>query len=661
MRSWIWVGLVCMASLHAFAQPDLRHLRGVHATSNYGANVQGFRKAVFASPAAITADSVSVNIVRSVSSLGTWDTANVVLTGVTVGTSPKLASAGFWLSSNPATGELSLAFNPSMDPSLAPVSGFAGDVNLPRTGNGQDIFLDQVSRASGLAFQYVVAVAAHASQLVAAASNVQASNGATLDLAAVMQDLDAIKASIAAKEGAKSRYFDFLKAENVEWIAVTVPIFTDSLADPTVRLKYRPAGDTSGEPYTFDDADLQDFIVQAKQNGFKVSLGFEFYPVVMAVDASSPGCGTPQYKPNRWLLGQPVVDPKIADQACINPADWWWNPSHPSYAANVAAFWSSYTQIAADYAALAQQSGVDLFVLATEEDNLFRTRSAAAPYTNNFLPELTAMVSAVRAQYTGLVTYERHWTTFAHPDWFANGAGTAAAFESVVTDLALDVVGVSAYFPLTSSQPTSVVSVADFETAWDKVFTQYLLPLQAGNPGKPIVFSEWGYTNDLASPYVQGARLGQPMQPAPLGADGISQQANIIQAFFNVNARYGDLVHGSFLYGVSMQDPNDCQQVIFGIDCKPGSSQALADAYAKWLRSDANRVFDWAQNTYPQYFPGTAPTGSALGYLYRHYDATGNYLGVRDGRLYVHNGRDWNFLDVGSFRSYLDGVGRLGY
>jgi hypothetical protein len=661
MRTWIWAGVLCLASLQAHAQPDLRHMRGVHATSNYGANVQGFRKAVFASPASIAADGVSVNIVRSVSSFGTWDTANVVLTGVTVGTSPKLASAGFWLSSNPITGEISLAFNPSMDPALGDVSGFAGDVNLPRTADGQDIFLDQLSRASGVALQYVVAVAAHASELVAKAGSVQTSNGPALDLPAVMQDLDAIKTSIAAKEEAKSRYFAFLKSESVEWIGVTVPIFTDSLADPTVRVKYRPAGDTSGEPYTFDDADLQDFIVQAKQNGFKVWLGFEFYPVIMSVDASSPGCGTLQYKPNRWLLGQPVVDPKMADQACINPADWWWNPSHPSYAANVSTFWNSYTQIAANYAALAQQTGVDLFVLSTEEDNLFRTRSAAAPYTNNFLPELAAMVSAVRAQYTGLVTYERHWSTFAHPEWFGNGAGTAAAFESVVADLGLDMVAVSAYFPLTSSAPTSVVSVADFDAAWDNVFAQYLVPLQARNPGKPIVFSEWGYTNDLASPYLQGARLGQAMQPAPAGADGITQQANIIQAFFTVNARYGDLVHGSFLYGVGMQDPNDCGQVTFGVYCKPASSQALADAYAGWLRADADRVFDWAQNAYPQYFPGTAPTGSALGYLYRHYDATGNYLGLRDGRLYVHNGRDWNFLDVGAFRTYLDAVGRIGY
>jgi hypothetical protein len=661
MRSWIWVALLWMASLHAFAQSDMRHMRGVHATSNYGANVQGFRKAVFASPATITADSVSVNIFRSVSSFGTWDTAAVVLAGVSVGNSPKLASAGFWLSSNPVTGELSLAFNPSLDANLAPVSGFSGDVNLPRSADGQRILLSQMSRASGMALQYAVAVAAHGSELVSAATAINTGGGAALDRSSLMQALDTVKASIAVQEGGKARYFDFLKAQNVEWIAVTVPIFTDSLADPTVRVKYRPADDTTGAPYTFDDADLQDFILQAKQNGFKVSIGFEFYPVIMDVNASAPGCGTAQYKPNRWLLGQPTVDPRAADQACINPAEWWWNPSHPAYVANVATFWNSYTQIAAKYAALSQQTGVDLFVLATEQDNLFRTRPAVAPYINDFRAELTTMVNAVRAQYGGPVTYERHWTTFAHPEWFANGAGTSAAFESVATDLNLDVVGISAYFILADPAPTAVLSVAQFEAAWENVFTQYLLPLQARNPGRKIVFYEWGYTNDLAAPYLQGSRLGEAMQSGTAGSDGITQQANIIQAFFNVNARHGDLVHGSFLYGVGMQDPNDCQQVTFGINCKPASAQALAAAYANWQKADVDRVFDWAQSAYPAYFPGTATTGSELGYLYRHYDATGNYLGMRDGHVYVHNGRDWNFLDVGVFRTYLDAVGQLGY
>jgi hypothetical protein len=380
----------------------------------------------------------------------------------------------------------------------------------------------------------------------------------------------------------------------------------------------------------------------------------------MEVSPSSPGCGTPQYKPNRWLLGQPVVNPQIADQACINPADWWWNPSHASHASNVATFWSSFTQIAVKYAAMAQQTGVDIFILGTEQDNLFRTRAGVAPYTNHFRNELTALVSAVRAQYSGPVTTEQLWTAFAHPDWYGNGAGTSAAFESLFADLNLDIVAVSAYFNLTSAAPTRVLSVAEFETAWEGVFTQHLLPLQARNPGKPLIFSEWGYTNDIASPFIQGSQLGAAIPSGSAGTDGMTQQQNAMQAFFNVNARYNHLVRGAFFWGMGFPDPSDCQKITFGVYCKP-SRQTLADGYGAWLKADVDRVLDWAQATYPQYFPGTATTSSALGYLYRHYPATDTYIGVRDGRVYVHNGRQWNFMDVGAFRDYLDGVGRLGY
>lgn len=660
MKAWLLTVLIGVVSAQAFGQVDMRHMRGVHATSNYGVNVQGFRRAIFGAPSSISADSVSVNVSRSTSAAGTWDLAAISLTGVTIGTAPKLASAGFWLSRNANTGELSLAFNRSMDQALAPVTGFSGDVNLPRSADGQRIDLSQMSRTSGTARDYVIAVALQGSTLVSSSASFQVSGGAALDRSTLMASLDAVRTSIQQQESAKARYFEFLKSVNAEWIAITVPIYTDSIADPTVRVKYRPAGDVSGEPYTFDDADLQDFVVQAKQNGFKVTMAFEFYPVIMDVNPGSPGCGTPQYKPNRWLLGQPTVNPQRADQACINPADWWWNPAHALYAANVATFWNSFQQIAVKYATLAQQTGVDIFILGTEQDNLFRTRAGAAPYTNHFRNELTALVSAVRAQYSGPVTFEQLWTAFAHPEYFGNGGGTSGVFDSVFADLNLDLVAVSAYFNLTNSIPNRVLSVQELEAAWEGVFTRYLLPLQARNPGKPIIFSEWGYTNDITSPYVQGANLSAAIPSGTAGSDGMAQQKNIIQAFFNVNARYNDLVRGSFLWGVGFQDPGDCQKVSFGVYCKP-STQTLADAYAAWLKTDVNRVLDWAQVVYPQYLPGTATTNAALGYLYRYYSATGTYVGVRDGRAYLHNGSQWNFWDVGAFRDYLDAAGRAGY
>lgn len=651
--------VLCVLSLNAFSQQDLRHMRGAHATSNYGVNVAGFRKPIFGSPDTITAERASVQISRSVSAFGTWDLAAVRLTGVTIGNGTRLASAGFWLSTNPITGAVSLAFTPSLDTSLVPVSGFAGDINLARAPDGT-IDLSQMSRASGMALKLAVAVAASGSALVSGATY-QASGDATLGRASLMQALDGVKASIGQQEGARARYFEFLRTQNVEWIAITLPVFTDSLADPTVRLKPRPAGQT-GAPYSFDDVDLEDFIRAAKRAEFKVTIGFEFYPVIMDVSPASPGCGTTAYKPNRWLLGQPVVNPgTVQVESCINPADWWWAPSHPLHAQNVAIFWNSFTQIAVQYAALAQRTGVDIFLLSTEQDNLFRTRAAAPPYTNHFRNELTNMVNAVRAQYSGTVTYEQLWTSIVRPQNYAGGKGTVEAFDGVFDDLGFNVVALSAYFNLTAAAPTSVLSVAQFEAAWDTIFSQHLVPLQRRHAGKRIFFAEWGYTNDLAGPFLQGSGLGASMPPGAAGAAGITQQRNVIEAFFNVNARYNDLVAGGFFWGLGFPDPGDCTKITFGVYCKPEAAAALAAGYARWLRLDADRVFNWAQATFPQLFPGASAPGTQSGYTFRHYPATDTYLGTKDGRVFLHNGRQFNFLDVGSFRGFLDAAASVGY
>lgn len=644
-----------------FAAPlaplDMRHMRGVHATSNFGTNEAGFRKPVFGAPLPIAAERVRVQLSRSSGPAGTWDLAAVRLEGVALG-GGRLATAGFWLSRNAGTGEISLAFNPSMDTSLAGVPGFAGDLNLPRNAQGSSVDLGQMARATGTARELVVAVVNGADALLAGASYEVAGGTPALDRAGVIASMAAMKAGIQAAEGARDAYFAFLRGMNVEWIGLTVPVFNDSIADPVVRVKYRPAGDTSSTVYTFADEDLEDFLNAARAAGFKLALGFEFYPVILDVSAASPGCGTPAYKPNRWLLGQPVVAPGEPDAACIKPADWWWNPAHPSHAANVATFWNSYTQVLVKYAKMAQRTGVDLFLLATEQDNLFRTRAGPAPYTNHFRNELTQLVAAVRAEFAGRVSFEQLWTTIAHPEWMAGGGGTAGVFASTFADLGLDFVAVSAYFPLVNAPAAAPVPLAQLESAWDEVFRLHLRPLQDRNPGKPIVFTEWGYTNDVNAPYVQGSRLGAAEPAGPTA--GTTQQSNILQAFFNANARNGGLVQGSFLWGVNFQDPADCTHVTFGVYCKPAAA-TLTSAYAAWQLADAGRVFDWAERVFPQLFPAPGAAGSIAGYDFRYYAATGTYLAVKDGRIVLHDGARWNLQDVGPLRGFLDMAAAQGF
>ncbi|HWI83304.1 trypsin-like peptidase domain-containing protein [Ramlibacter sp.] len=83
----------------------------------------------------------------------------------------------------------------------------------------------------------------------------------------------------------------------------------------------------------------------------------------------------------------------------------------------------------------------------------------------------------------------------------------------------------------------------------------------------------------------------------------------------------------------------------------------VADATAR----DVNRVFTWAEFAYPGLFKGPPASGTYQDYTYRYYPGSGNYLGVRDGRVYVHNGASWNFLDVGAFGDYLTTASTAGF
>lgn len=69
--------------------------------------------------------------------------------------------------------------------------------------------------------------------------------------------------------------------------------------------------------------------------------------------------------------------------------------------------------------------------------------------------------------------------------------------------------------------------------------------------------------------------------------------------------------------------------------------------------SSADRVFNWAESMFPQFFPSGGVPGTFGIYVYRYYPATGNYVGAGSGRVVVHNGRDWNLLDVGELAEFL--------
>jgi serine protease len=95
--------------------------------------------------------------------------------------------------------------------------------------------------------------------------------------------------------------------------------------------------------------------------------------------------------------------------------------------------------------------------------------------------------------------------------------------------------------------------------------------------------------------------------------------------------------------------------------CGAGMLDAGAAVRAAAGISDTDRVFNWAETVYPQFFPKPGVAGVFSPYTYRYYAATGNYVGVANGHIYVHNGRDWNFLDVGALSSFLTQAAAAGY
>lgn len=71
------------------------------------------------------------------------------------------------------------------------------------------------------------------------------------------------------------------------------------------------------------------------------------------------------------------------------------------------------------------------------------------------------------------------------------------------------------------------------------------------------------------------------------------------------------------------------------------------------VKADFERIFNWAESVYPQYFPLRAQTQSMQGYTLRFYPTTSIYLGTKDGRVIVHDGKTWNLLDVGAVDDFL--------
>ena len=328
-------------------------------------------------------------------------------------------------------------------------------------------------------------------------------------------------------------YLAWLNSLHVNWIGLSVALHYDDSMDSTVERVYS----ADVEVPTYSDAALRQMIQDFQSHGINVylTLAFEAHGALTAArplhridlgDPGHPGTGVPY-------------------GSDLKPEFWPWRPDHPAHRRFVAEFWETYTQQAVHFARIAEEEGVRLYSLGTETDRLFRTR-AGGYWPNDFRQELRTMVAQVRAMYSGLVTYDMYFGALTDSDYF--GPGSNHLWE----DLDLDIVGVSAWFPLIDSVPTTVPSLAELQASYEQIFQDYLIPLAERNPDRPIVFLEYGATDTVEAPSAPAAPDSQFRPFVFTDANGNGQddgretQANMYQALINTMARHPGVLNGFF-------------------------------------------------------------------------------------------------------------------
>ena len=337
-------------------------------------------------------------------------------------------------------------------------------------------------------------------------------------------------------------YIEWLISLHVNWVGLVVSLYYNDSMDSTVERVY--SSDVNIP--TFSDEALRQLIREFRNHGIDVYL-------TLALQTSRAAPARPV---QHWQLGDPAPphtggvppdDPNVF--GLILPKNWPWRADHPDHEGFVAEFWETYTQQAVHFAGIAEEEGVRLCSLGTETDRLFRTRPGGY-MTNDFGRELRSMVQSVRVVYSGLLTYDMHYDVLESPDFYGPGSGAGHLWE----DLDLDVVGISAWFPLTDSRTSTVLSVERFQASYRQIFQDWLMPLANRNPYRPIVFLEYGAMDVVETPERPGDTSAQNRQFEFTDSngngldDGREQQANIYQALINTMAEYPGIVNGVFFW-----------------------------------------------------------------------------------------------------------------
>lgn len=163
------------------------------------------------------------------------------------------------------------------------------------------------------------------------------------------------------------------------------------------------------------------------------------------------------------------------------------------------AWLSSYRQMINHYASLAQDTGVELFVVGNE--NQFATQKWPSDWVDT--------IHGVRARYDGPITYAAHKWDFESLRWWSE----------------VDLIGVNPYWELTTS--TNHPPFTELKSSWQILVS--MMEKVSRKWGKPLFFPEIGYPSAnfaAARPYDYKS-INSPNSYVDL-----AQQANCIKATY---------------------------------------------------------------------------------------------------------------------------------
>ncbi len=176
-------------------------------------------------------------------------------------------------------------------------------------------------------------------------------------------------------------------------------------------------------------------------------------------------------------------------------------------ASNRDAWFQNYGNILIKYADIAKQNGVEGMCVGTELISM-------ATYTSNAdnTQRWNSMIANVRSHFSGFLTYSANWGSGS----FGEEAPHIGFWP------ALDMIGISAYYPLASGQTNP--SVSTLVSDWNYWNDNKVKPL-ANQYGKKVLFTEVGYRS------VDGAH-NDPYEGARGGNVNLQEQVNDYQALF---------------------------------------------------------------------------------------------------------------------------------